>query len=83
LIFSQRENWASWIRDLAIFVGPRHLLSLLRKVEERSGEFAMNLGEFSFDIKSLPIRDSSEQAELFAQQLLTSNSQQYLSLLFR
>jgi hypothetical protein len=29
-----------------------------------------NLGEFSFNLKSLLIRNSSEQAELFAQQLL-------------
>jgi hypothetical protein len=30
---------------------------------------ATDLGEFSFDLKSLPIR-ASERAELFAQQLL-------------
>jgi hypothetical protein len=33
-------------------------------------ELATNLEEFSFDLKSLRIGGSSEQAELFAQQLL-------------
>jgi hypothetical protein len=42
----------------------------LRGRETQALKLATNLGELRLDLKSLPITDSSEQAELFAQQLL-------------
>jgi hypothetical protein len=37
--------------------------------ETQALEFATNVGELSFDLESLPVGGSPEQAELFAQPL--------------
>ena len=42
------------------------LCSTSERARPQRRELATNLGEFSFDLESLPIRDSSEQAELVA-----------------